>query len=82
MPHRFLSNYEYSIYIDGNILVRGDVNELQSKFLVDANIAMMNHNKTVPDIRNCVYEEAKAIISMVQKNFKDHSDIVMKQINK
>ena len=28
LPHRFLSEYDISIWIDGNIKVRGDVNEL------------------------------------------------------
>ena len=28
LPHRHLSDYEYSIFIDGNMTVRGDINNL------------------------------------------------------
>ena len=28
LPHRYLSEYEYSIFIDGNMTVKGDIDEL------------------------------------------------------
>ena len=28
LPHRYLKNYEYSIYVDGNFIVDGDMDDL------------------------------------------------------
>src|ERR1043165_9105378 len=33
LPHRYFPEYDYSVWIDGNILLRGDVNELISQYL-------------------------------------------------
>jgi hypothetical protein len=37
LPHRFLPEYEYSVWVDGNAQCRGDVNELIGKYLWDNN---------------------------------------------
>ena len=39
LPHRYLQDYEYSIFIDGNIDVRGNIDELIDKYLSDSNVA-------------------------------------------
>jgi hypothetical protein len=51
-PHRFLSEYDVSLWVDGNMRINRapDVWAL----LDGANIAMEKHRK-----RNCLYEEAK-----------------------
>ena len=36
LPHRYLQNYEYSIFIDGNMYVVGNVDELIEKYLSDS----------------------------------------------
>ena len=82
LPHRFLSEYEYSIYIDGNILIRGNINELINNYLINNNIAMLNHEFTKNDNRNCIYDEAKAILSANKKDFLDDPQIINNQINK
>jgi len=84
LPHRFLSEYDYSIWIDGNILVRNNVNELVDEYLSDCNIAMMNHEKNVLDPRNCVYEEANTILhfGQVNGNYKDNPDLIGNQMGK
>ena len=33
LPHRFLSEYEYSVWVDGNATTRGDVNTLIDNYL-------------------------------------------------
>ena len=33
LPHRYLQDYEYSIFIDGNMYVVGNVDELIEKYL-------------------------------------------------
>ena len=55
LPHRFLSEYEYSIYIDGNILIRGNINELINNYLINNNIAMLNHEYTKNDSSKILY---------------------------
>ena len=84
LPHRFLSEYDYSIWIDGNILVRNDVNELVDEYLSNCNIAMMNHNKNVLDPRNCVYDEANTILhfGQINGNYKDNPELIVNQMEK
>jgi hypothetical protein len=53
LPHRYFSEYQYSLYLDGNIDIVGDPSSLVCKYLVNSKIAMPPHPK-----RNCSYEEA------------------------
>jgi len=94
LPHRFLSDYDISIYIDGNYVIKNDVNELVEKFLQNANAAFYDHNQQpLYDKRNCIYQEAEAIfnfgnINMKKNpkkdflNFKDDPRVIQKQIKK
>ena len=43
LPHRYLKEYEYSIFMDGNMYVVGNVDELVDKYLNDCIIAFFNH---------------------------------------
>ena len=81
LPHRYLKEYDYSIWIDGNILVISDIRDLvkTNDYLV------YDHNKTHLDPRNCLYEEYNVIIQLGQRNggnFKDNPEIMHKQVNK
>lgn len=93
LPHRYLSEYEYSIWIDGNILLHYDPTELVQKSLESCNVAFFSHNNNVLDPRNCLYDEAEHIISIGQINyqknpergklaFKDDPAIITKQIER
>lgn len=93
LPHRYLSNYKYSLWIDGNFTVVGDINILVKKYLKDANIAFFNHQNTALDPRNCIYQEASTILNFgainMQRtpergmlNYKDDPQIIQKQIQK
>ncbi|MBU1046183.1 DUF616 domain-containing protein [Patescibacteria group bacterium] len=95
LPHKFLLDYEISIYVDGNVYIRGDVNELINKYLGKYNLAIYDHNqqmkrwkklfwiKDVKDCRNCIYDEAEFILSLNKKGkFKDNSDLIIKQMEK
>lgn len=64
LPHRYLSDYEYSIYIDANIKVMKSPVELISKYLNDDNFALPRHFS-----RNCIYQEAKECI-VLQKDLR------------
>ena len=83
LPHRFLPEYDISIWTDGNELVVGDVDKLQNKYLKNKNMAVYNHMNCW-DKRDCVYKEAKAIFDLGNNNnnWKDDPSIMVKQIEK
>ena len=51
------------MWIDGNIKVRNDVNKLLN-YLDDCNYATYNHSQNKLDSRDCIYEEANAILKV------------------
>lgn len=72
LSHLFLINYEYSLWIDGSVKLRGkNIDELVNHNLSANYISLHNHVK-----RDCVYEEADAC--MLAK--KDGNDILARQI--
>ena len=70
LPHRYFQDYEYSIFIDGNMSVRGNINELVDKYLKDANVAFFSHSSNNLDSRYSAYEEAQTIFDLGEKNMK------------
>ena len=93
LPHRYLKDYEYSVFIDGNMSVRGDLNELVDKYLVDSNVAFFSHSNNNLDGRNCAYDEAQTIFELGDKNmkatpdrgilnYKDNPFVIEKQMNR
>ena len=82
LAHKFLPEYEHSIWIDGNFILRGDVNTLINKVLFKNPMAVYDHVKTIGDSRNTVQAEAEAIAILAKKgNFKDDPVIIHKQLN-
>ena len=93
LPHRYLKDYEYSVFLDGNMSVRGDLNELVDKSLVDSNVAFFSHSNNNLDGRNCAYDEARTIFELGDKNmkatpdrgilnYKDNPFVIEKQMNR
>jgi len=93
LPHRYLKDYEYSIFVDGNMQVKGNIDELIDKYLKDANVAFFSHNNNHLDARNSAYEEAQTIFDLGEKNmkrtpergilnYKDNPFVIQKQIEK
>lgn len=89
LPHRYLKDYDYSIWIDGNIKVVGDV----TKAIDESVYRVYDHNQTLLDPRDCLYEEANAIFTLGYNNtmrnpekgilnYKDNPYIIEKQINR
>jgi len=68
-PHRYLGEYDISIWIDGNIKVKGDLNKLLSEYDLEK---CPLYTRVHPS-RDCVYEEAKAIIAAG----KDSEDVIL-----
>ena len=71
LPHRFFPNYEYSLYIDGNIKVLKDPSALFNKYLEQSVIAIPKHQD-----RNCAYAEARLCV----KGGRVDKEIVEKQM--
>lgn len=71
LPHLFLSEYETSVWIDGNIQVLGDIKKFINQNLKNY-FAIPKH-----PLRKCVYEEGTAVIDLK----KDCSSNVNVQIN-
>ena len=86
LPHRYLQDYEYSIFIDGNMYVVGNVDDLIEKYLSDSNIAFFDHNKNRMDPRDCIYDEYNAIMNLGKndpnQNYKDDPQTMYDQVKR
>jgi hypothetical protein len=74
LPHRYLADYEYSIWVDGNMVLQHDITDLVNEMLSDSNVAFFNHMNNKLDSRNCIYEEANHIIHIGQLNYQTHPE--------
>jgi len=79
LPHKYFPDYKYSVWVDGCISVRGNVNRLIRKYLNNANMAVFNHRQE----RGCVYKEAEVLLTMIKNGKpKDKPELIKKQIEK
>lgn len=81
LPHRYLSEYDYSVWIDGNILIVNDIRELVTK----NNYQVFDHNQTILDPRDCIYDEYDAIIQLGNNNggnYKDNPQLMYNQVKR
>ena len=86
LPHRYLQDYEISIWVDGDAKIIGDVNFLVDTYLQDKDYAVFNHEYCGGiNSRKCIYEEAKFIKWLgdihPQKHYKDNLDIINSQVD-
>lgn len=72
LPHRFLQDYDYSIYIDGNYEIIGDITEL-FEYLSGKALGLFRHASGT----FCIKDEAKRIIKVGKANAVD----IEKQMN-
>lgn len=73
LPHKYLNDYEISLYIDCNIILLDNPCKLVSKYLnSDKNIAIPRH-----PLRNCIYAEAEACIERNKSSIKDTLDQIL-----
>lgn len=73
LPHLYVSEYDLSIWIDGNLGIATDLNEFVSLvFKEDTPLSLMNHSS-----RNCIYEEALQCI----REKKDDPSVISSQIS-
>ena len=72
------------MWLDGNIKVRGDVNELLGH-LDDCNYATYDHSQNQLDPRDCIYAEGSTILQLGIKNngsYKDNPELIANQMAK
>jgi hypothetical protein len=88
LPHRYLSEYDWSIWIDGNIKVISDI-----RLMCDGDPYKVYDHMQVFDKRNCIYDEAQAILNFGKinsertpergiKNWKDNPQLIVEQMNR
>ncbi len=85
LPHKHLSDqYDISVYIDGNIWVLKDINELVKEKMAIAKMACFDHNQNIGDKRNCIYDEYEAIIRDGKEKgiYKDDPETMKKQMDR
>ena len=68
-PHKVLSNYRYSVYIDSNILILDDylLNRVETEIKNNSLIALSKH----PENREDIYEEAAYVMKYRRAKFSD-----------
>ena len=72
--HKVLPEYEQSIWIDANVLVRGSVDDfVNEKCAADYSVFIPKHPN-----RTCIYKEAEAVLRLK----KDKKEIVAKQMSR
>ena len=68
-PHRLLSEYELSIWVDGNVSLNGDLNEFVSDNIEPRISVYVPQHPS----RNCLYAEERAVLSM-KKDVKENTN--------
>lgn len=66
LPHLFLSEYEWSLYVDANIAVLNNPLELANKYLTKYDMAVPKHFG-----RDCVYDEAKECVVLGKTKYEE-----------
>jgi len=95
LPHKYLFEYEISVWVDGNVLIRGDLVRLIEKYLLSFNLAFFNHDeqkkrwkklfwiKDKGDCRDCIYDEAKHLLKISKdRKYKDDPILIKTQVEK
>ena len=72
--HKLLKDYDISIWVDGNVSINNDLNDLLNNTLVDdCSVYVPQHPQ-----RNCIYDEAFAVTALK----KDKCEIVNPQMER
>lgn len=65
-PHLFFKDYDYSIFIDGNVRITCDIKPLIYTMIKENNVIGIHRHQ----VRDCIYSEAKAIYAAGKANKK------------
>ena len=72
-PYRFLEPHSVSLWVDGNIIVNGNLDDFVKESAGSAPMAVCRHPK-----RDCIYDEAKAIVEYKKDTWKNLDQQVRK----
>jgi O-antigen biosynthesis protein len=72
-PHIYFPEYDYSIWVDANIGIRGDIRSFISRLANEEFIGIFEH-----PLRNCIYVEAEECI----KRKKDHEQVIRRHADR
>lgn len=78
-PHLFFPDYDISVFIDGNMLVIGDLDKLVATALDGTAMACFDHNQNNDDRRNCIYREYEALKQMAQRGIHKDDPLVIER---
>lgn len=83
LPHLFLQDYEYSVFMDGNYLVKRDITDFVLSGLKEHKMMIYDHNQC-SDARDCVYDEYESLLKLGEEKgvFKDDPEIMKAQIER
>jgi len=73
LPHEYLKEYDYSLWIDANFDIIGDVEEYINRYAKNRKLMVIKHDK-----RDDIYDEARECIRLE----KDDPEIINKQIER
>jgi len=59
-PHRYLKEYSTTLWLDGNVQILSDMWDFSRKY----DLAEISFWTRVHPARNCIYDEAKAVLKM------------------
>lgn len=74
LPHEYFPDYEYSVWMDANLLPRGDLRRLVAQGLADCDFATWE----MPERVLCTYQQAEALI----KGNYDDPNVIRAQMKK
>ncbi len=73
LPHKYLSEYDYSIWIDTNFEITANLEDYIHKYSKENKLLAIKH-----EFRDCIYQEATTCIN----SNKDSSQVINKQMDK
>ena len=62
LPHKYFGEYEYSMWIDGNIKVFGDIASLVKRYMKNYDIVTLTHPSDGLGIKTSIFDEFKVCI--------------------
>lgn len=66
-PHKHLSDYDLSIWVDGNVELKGNLNDFVKETIKDdCSVYVPKHPS-----RNCIYTEARIVLRMKKDKFEN-----------
>jgi len=82
LPHLYLQEYDYSVFMDGNYLVRRNIKSFIEDGLSKHNMLIYDHMQC-NDARDCVYEEHAALVALGEEKgfFKDDPEKMKRQMD-